>query len=143
MKYSKRQGFSWDQEFKPYVDILRSELKGFSSSGTEPSSAEIFMLCLALGFSSGTAREVPARKTDGPRLSFFQPEQIAVVKAVALADSDSSDILVDEEAVYDIVEKYAAGGLMLLAKAHDSNNNFRDWLRTKLVEYSRQEQKTP
>ena len=139
MKKSKRQGFSWDAEFKPFVDTLKGELKGFSAGGEEPTSVEMFMLCLAIGFSSGTRRETPVRKTDGPRLSYFQADQMALIRAVALAESDSSEILVDEESIYDLAEQFAAGGLMLLANGHETNANFRDWLRSKLADYSRLE----
>jgi hypothetical protein len=136
MKPTKRQGFTWDQEYKNFVDTLRSELKGFSSSGEVPSSTEIFMLCLAVGFASGVKRDVPNRKTDGPRLSFIQPEQMALIKAVGLSEADEADSLIDEDAIYDTAEQYASGGLMLLADAYKSNPNFRDWLRSKLVDYS-------
>jgi len=136
MKPTKRQGFTWDQEYKNFVDTLRSELKGFSSSGDVPSSTEIFLLCLAVGFASGVKRDVPNRKTDGPRLSFIQPEQMALIKAVGLSEADEADSLIDEDAIYDTAEQYASGGLMLLTDAYKSNPNFRDWLRGKLVDYS-------
>lgn len=137
MNRSKRQGFSWDQEFKPTVEHLRVDLKGWGNRGEDPSSAELFLLCLALGFSTGTLRDVPARKTDGPRIDYFQPEQMALIKAVALSEAEAADILIDEDRVYDIVERYAAGGLMLLTQARDSQPNFKDWLRGKLLEYSK------
>jgi len=136
MKPTKRQGFTWDQEYKYFVDTISSELKGFSASGETPSSTEIFMLCLAFGFAAGVKREVPNRKTDGPRLSYIQPEQMALIKAVGLAEAETADALVDEDAIYDIAEQYASGGLMLLADAYKSNPNFRDWLRGKLVDYT-------
>jgi hypothetical protein len=137
MKPTKRQGFTWDQEYKDFVDTLKSELKGFSSSGETPSSTEIFMLCLAIGFASGVKRDVPVRKTDGPRLSFIQPEQMALIKAVGLAEAEEADALIDEDSIYDIAEQYASGGLMLLSDAYKTNPNYRDWLRSKLVDYSK------
>lgn len=136
MKASKRQAFSWDQEYKGFVDTLKSELKGFSSSGEDPTSTEIFMLCMAMGFAAGMKRDVPSRKTDGPRFSYIQPEQMALIKAVGLAEAEEAEALVDEDSIYDVAEQYASGGLMLLADAHKSNANFRDWLRSKLVDYS-------
>ena len=141
MNKSRRQGFSWDQEYKPTVDILRSELKGWGHRGDDPSSAELFLLCLALGFSTGTLRDVPPRKTDGPRLDYFQPEQMALIKALALSEADNAELLIDEDRVYDIVERYAAGGLMLLAQASEAQPNFKEWLRGKLLEYSKFEAK--
>lgn len=137
MKLSKRQGFTWDPEFKPVIESLRSDLKGWGGRGDEPSSAELFLLCLALGFSTGTVRDVPPRKTDGPRIDYFQPEQMSLIKAVALAEADSAEILLDEDRVYDVAEQYASGGLMLLSKAREAEPNFKEWLRMKLLEYSK------
>ena len=136
MKTSKRQGFSWSPDYRESVDELRAQLRGFGNKGEEPSSTELFMLCLSFGFYSGTKGPLPPRKTDGPRLDYIQPEQMAMMKAVALAEAESSELLLDEDAVFDILEEYAAGGLMLLANSL-KEANFQTWIKGKLLEFSR------
>jgi hypothetical protein len=133
---SKRMGFTWDQEYKYAVDELKASLKGFGELKVEPSNLEIFLLCLAFGQSTGTRRAVPPRKTDGPRFEVLGPEHWALVKSVALAESESSSILLNEDEAFDIVEEFAAGGLMLLAQALASEANFQAWILSELLKWA-------
>lgn len=133
---SKRMGFTWDQEYKYAVEELKTSLKGFGELKIEPTNLEIFLLCLAFGHSTGTTRAVPPRKTDGPRFEVFGQEHWALVKSVALAESDSSSILLHEDEAFDIVEGFAAGGLMLLAQALASEANFQAWIQSELLKWA-------
>jgi hypothetical protein len=46
-------------------------------------------------------------------------------------------VLQDEDAVYDIVEQYAAGGLMILANEIAQQKDFGGWLSAKLYTQSK------
>jgi hypothetical protein len=93
---------------------------------------EVFMLCLAIGFEAGLKRPVPPRRTDAVRLSYLKDEDLALFRSIALSDSQNPDVLLNEDSVYDIVEQYAAGGLMILAEKIQKDANFADWLTQKL-----------
>lgn len=136
MKKTARQGLSWDQEYKPYVDQIRNSLKGFGADG-DPTSTELFLLFLAFGVKTGTKRPVPARKTDGPRFEYMSPEQKALIKASSLSVMNDADDLLDEDSVYDEAEMFAGGGLFLLSDAFDKNPDFGTWMKTKLIEFTK------
>jgi hypothetical protein len=61
---------------------------------------------------------------------------MAIFKAIAISDSGSYLILQDEDAVYDIIEQYAAGGLMILANEMKNQGDFSGWLSSKLYTQS-------
>lgn len=138
MKVTKRVGFSWDQDFKHVVNEIRRDLVGYGSdNGGEPSSTELFLLFMAIGYREGVKRPKPASKSDGPRLEFIKPDQKSLIKAIALAESEDSEILLDEDALYDIAEQFAAGGLAILAKMREKPN-FPAWLKGELLKMARE-----
>lgn len=124
---TKRTAFTWDQDYKGAVSDIKDFLKT-KKYGT-PGNPEIFMLCLAVGFESGMKRDVPPRKSDSMRMESLKPDQLAVMRSIALHESKDSEILTRDDAVFDVVEQYAAAGLMLLAKEVQNGSTFR----TKLV----------
>lgn len=136
MNKTARLGLTWDQEYKPYVEQIRESLKGFGVQGT-PTSTELFLLFLAFGFKFGVKRDVPARKTDGPRFEYINDDQKAMIKSVSLAVSGQSDSLLEEDSLYDLAESLAAGGLMMLADAYNKNADFPTWLKRKLAEFTK------
>jgi hypothetical protein len=126
LKKAKRVALSWDQDFKPRIQDLSDAVQKIT--GDSPSNKSLFMICLGIGFTENVKRDVPPRKSDAVRLEFLKSEDVAVLKSVALAQTRDFEVLLDEDAVYDIVESFAAGGLEFLAKELDSQVNFQSWL---------------
>jgi hypothetical protein len=120
---SKRSAFSWDPEFRPFVDDLRDFLR--FKEGGRPGNPETFMICLAVGFDSGVKRDVPPRKSDSMRVADLKKDQFAIMRAVALRETKDSNVLLNDDDVFDIAEQYAAGGLMLLAQKAKEGGDFR------------------
>lgn len=139
-KKSKRTALTWDQDYKPRIDELRDYLdRGLGAKGAA-SNLSIFMLCLGVGFQMKKLRERPVRKSDGPRLEYIMKsgEELATMRAVALAHSQDYEILLDEDKVFDIVEEYAAGGLEIICLEMDKQADFNSWLTTMLFEQLQQ-----
>ncbi|MEY4533540.1 MAG: hypothetical protein RI926_1309 [Actinomycetota bacterium] len=120
---SKRSAFSWDSEYRSFVDDLRDFLR--FKEGGRPGNIETFMMCLAVGFDSGVKRDVPPRKSDSMRIENLKKEHFAIMRAVALRETKDSNVLLNDDAVFDIAEQYAAGGLMLLAQKAKEGGDFR------------------
>ena len=135
MKKTKRTGFTWDQEHKSRIPDIEREIMGWGERENTITNAELFTLCVAVGFATGTERPVPPRRTDSARLDAVGLEALAMLKVVAMAHSDNTEDLMDEDLLYDRIESYAAGGLMLLGDAVAKNKNFKDWLRSQLVDF--------
>lgn len=121
---TKRSAFSWDQEYKDFVDDLKDFLR--FKEGGRPGNPETFMICFAVGFDAGIKRDVPPRKSDSMRIADLKKEQLAIMRAVALNDNKDSNVLLNDDDVFDLVERYAAGGLMLLSQMAKEGGNFRN-----------------
>lgn len=136
MNKSKRVAFSWDPELKPYVDPIRSALSGFGSKDL-PSSTELFLLFMTIGYEAGLRRSVNVRSSDAARFEYINGTQMSLIKSVGLAEAETAEFLLEEDDVFDVAEEYAAGGLWILAQEFDSQRHFADWLKIKLLEFSK------
>lgn len=126
---------SWDEDFKPRLD----DLKFYLQKNTEKnriSNLDLFMICLGIGFDAKQKRPTPPRKTDAVRLADIKEKTLAIWQAIALAETKDPAVLLDEDAMYDIIEQYAAGGLMILSAEMDSQLDFAGWLSAKLYKQS-------
>jgi hypothetical protein len=132
IKKTKRVAFTWDKDYaKPTVDDLKDQLKKITKRTI--SSKEIFMLCLGIGYDQQCMRDVPPRKSDAIRFGDGITESdFALYNAIALSVTKNYLTLLDEDAVYDIVEKFAAGGLMILSKEMNQQPDFNYWLKNLL-----------
>jgi hypothetical protein len=128
---TKRTALSWDPEFKPRVKDLEDYLSR-TTGVNSVSNADLFMLCLAIGFDAGKMRDIPPRKSDAVRISYLKEHHLAIMKSVALAHSKDYTVLLDEDLVFDVVEKYAAGGLEILSVEMDNQIDFVSFLATLL-----------
>jgi hypothetical protein len=133
---SKRVAFTWDQEYKPYVELIKESLHGFGAKDSL-TNTELFILFMCVGFDQGVRRKITGRVSDAARFEYITEMQMSLIKSVGLAEAESADLLLEEDELLTIPEEYAAGGLMLLASAYDSESNFSSWLKTKLVEYTK------
>jgi hypothetical protein len=130
---SKRTALSWDPEFKPVVKDLEDYLERMTGANSV-SNADLFMLCLAVGFEMNKVREVPPKRSDAVRISYLKEPHLAIMKSVALSQTQDHMILMNEDKVYDIVEQFAAGGLEILAIQMKTQVNFETYLSKLLYE---------
>lgn len=85
------------------------------------------MICLSVGWAARVKRPVPPRKTDSVRLSYID-DQIPLFRSIAIADTGSANVLLEDDQVLDIIESYAAAGLEILVHQFDKDPvNFRNW----------------
>jgi len=125
-----RSGTSWDPEVKEFVDDLRQILR--SAEGKPASSAQIFFLGMSFGFFKGVKGPKSPRKADAVRLEYIDESGVARMRMLAVADAQSSDVLESDDAVIDIAEQYANGGLALLRAEKETNPAFSSWLVSEL-----------
>lgn len=78
---------------------------------------EKFLFAMAYGFINKV--KYPIKKKDGFILnSYLRPEDEALLYSLAVTATDSVNILLDLQKIYEIAEEYARGGLKLL---HDES----------------------
>lgn len=126
---TKRTALSWDPEFKPRVKDLEDYLAR-TTGNNSVSNADLFMLCLAVGFEARKLGEIPPRKSDAVRISYLKDHHLAIMKSVALSHSKDYKIILDEDKVFDVVEQYASGGLEILSVEMDNQIDFVSYLAT-------------
>ena len=90
--------------------ILREETSFFQKGG----NPEIFIMAMALGFKKGIKTPLKKGKEGVVRLTYFKEENISMIKAVAIIDTKSVEVLSDKEKIYSIAEEYANTGIKLL-----------------------------
>jgi hypothetical protein len=118
-----------------------SDLKFYLQKNTEKnriSNLDLFMVCLGIGFDAKQKRPTPPRRTDAVRLADIKENTLAIWQAIAIAESGDAKVLLDEDLVFDIIEQYAAGGLMILASEMTNQRDFPGWLSAKLYKQSEQ-----
>ncbi len=76
---------------------------------------EAFLIAMSFGFKNKIRTELKKPKDGFFLLKYLNSEDIALMKAVALADVKKLDILVDESKVFQIVEEYAHSGIKILS----------------------------
>jgi hypothetical protein len=138
VKKTKRLGLSWDEDFKEKL----GDLKFYLQKNTEKnriSNLDLFMVCLGIGFDAKQKRPVPPRRTDAVRLADIKENTLAIWQAIAIAENSDPKVLLDEDQVFDIIEQYAAGGLMILSAEMANQLDFPGWLSSKLYKQSEQE----
>lgn len=73
----------------------------------------VYMAALARGFKDGGRLELNNRE-GFIRLTTLKEKNKAIIKAIAVQEENTLDVLGDKEKVYKIADEYAAGGLQLL-----------------------------
>ena len=77
------------------------------------SNRDLFMLAMFIGFRQGTRTKLKERETY-VRTEYFSNEDISIMKAVAIHESQSLEVLQDLRKVFSIVEEYANCGIKIL-----------------------------
>ena len=139
-KKIKHTALSWDQEYKTHVDYLK--LLCDELSGDKTTNIDVFMVCLGIGFKIRNdikfVRRAPTGGNDVGAIGFINPYQQAIMYAIALVDTDDSDLLLDDDEIYYISEKYAAMGLMYIDDLIKSGKSLRIELQNlTLAEYKK------
>lgn len=96
---------SYEKDFK---DLLEKD-----SPLCKKDSKHIFMMAMVMGFHKGSKVELDKRQ-EFVRTEYLNDDEISLIKAIAINEENDLNILLDEEKVYSIAEKYASGGIKYL-----------------------------
>lgn len=88
-------------------------LKDKDSPFTGNDNKDVFIAAMILGYHEGSKIELKSKEG-----YFFsdnlKPEELALIRAIAVSEEGSLNVLLDEQKVYSIAEQYATGGVNLL-----------------------------
>ena len=106
-----------------YDGMNKEGMLKFKDPGGTRTRKEQFLFAMATGFKSGLRRPIENRDSGGFFLSKdLRGEDMALLNAVALADTGSPEVLVDRPEVFRIAEEYAHAGIRILADKVDSTS---------------------
>lgn len=98
-----------------YHELDEEEMLRSSGKGGERNRKEQFLFAMAVGFVNGVKR--PLETKEGFFLAKdLRPDDEALLKAVALADTGRPEVLLDLYEVFRIAEEYAHAGITLLVE---------------------------
>lgn len=89
---------------------------------------DVFMWAVVLGYQSGERRPLEGKKVTIFRWAqLSQQVDIPLLKALAIAETNDVEILMDQDAILSIAEEYANRGIQKLSYSNDlvlDNNQF-------------------
>lgn len=95
-------------DFKKLNDKLQ---KDSPFAGSE--NKDIFLAAMVTGYHEGG--RVPLKTKEGYIMkTYLHPEDLALIRAIAIAEENNLNVLLDEQKVFSIAEEYAAGGIQIL-----------------------------
>ena len=130
MKKVQRKVIHIEEEFKKFCDKIESE-GPFKGSAHH----EVFMMALVLGFNERKTKKIKKRLSGGFfREDTFNPDERALICAIAIADTNNLSILKEEniDDRYNIAEEYATAGFSILRDKLALSGTFQKKLELEL-----------
>ena len=73
---------------------------------------DVFMWAASLGYKKGERKSIQGKRTTIFRWAQLSPQtDIPLIKAMAIANCDDVDVLLDQENILNVVEEYANAGI--------------------------------
>jgi len=125
MKKASRTALSWPKEFRDNIEPLeqlRSALK--LGGGRSISNGQLFLIAAILAFNEGkiAAEKIP-NSNNSVRVVDLKDQQRRVLEAIAVSTQQSRKVLLTEDEIFDIAERYASEGLKILFKERESRTS--------------------
>jgi hypothetical protein len=121
---SGRTALSWPKEYKDNIEPLAQMRTALRLGGGRPiSNGQLFLIAAILAFNAGKigADKIPSAN-NSVRVADLK-EHRRILEAMAVSTSQSRKVLLTEDEVFDIAERYAAEGLKMLFEARQSRTS--------------------
>ena len=131
MKKSTRTILEFDQRQLEDVAKLR---EAFSlSDGKVISNKEIFLIAMGFGFTA--KNKLPDFKNSGTgvRLEYFDAQDNVLFAALQVTETNDEKSLLEIEALYDLAQLYAGGGIAILLEHLQQETDFNEWFASHVV----------
>lgn len=97
-------------------------------------SKDLFLWAVSVGFKKGGRKTVEGKKVSAFKWSQLNHDQdIAVLKAIAVASSDDVSVILDQAEIIRISEEYANSGIHILAEALSGDSEPPLWAFLKMM----------
>ena len=90
-----------------------NRLKATDSPFAGSQNKDVFIAAMVIGYYEGSRVKIK-RKEGYVRESYLNPEDLALINALAVSEEGNLNVLLDAQKVFSIAEEYATGGIRLL-----------------------------
>lgn len=121
MKKSSRTALSWPRQYRDNIEPLQQMRAALRlGGGRSISNGQLFLIAAILAFNAGqiSSEKIPAANNSVRVVDL--KNQRRILEAIALSTQQSRRVLLTEDEVFDIAEKYASEGLRILFEARES-----------------------
>ena len=101
-----------DSDREVYEKIVKDKLGPFKGKDNK----HVFMVAISYGLKFGKRTPLNSKKYGFIRREYLSKEELSIIKAIAVNEGQSLDILLDKAELYKIAEEYANTGIKLLKK---------------------------
>jgi len=100
-----------EKDLEDFNKLLDDNESPFNKSARKT----VFLVAMAIGFHEMIKEELKdVKMIDYDRVAYLAPGEKALIKAIAVADKNDLQVLLNPKEVYLIAEEYAAGGIKIL-----------------------------
>lgn len=131
--------FSINEKNKKDYDRLKDKDSPFSDND----NWELFMMALIVGYESGTPIALE-KKLGYAQAVTFDETDLSIIKAIAVKETGSLDVLINKSKVFSIAEQYANAGIELLVEKvfNGEYGNCVNRINSRLVDFFEKNIKT-
>ena len=131
MKKSTRTILEFDQ--RQLEDVAKVREAFSLSDGKVISNKEIFLIAMGFGFTA--KNKLPDFKNSGTgvRLEYFDAQDDVLFAALQVTETNDEKSLLEIEALYNLAQLYAGGGIAILLEHLQQETDFNEWFASHVV----------
>jgi hypothetical protein len=132
MKPTKRTFLAFDERQLKQIETLQESLTAMAQEAKVISNKDFFLIAMGVGFAAKNPLHDMKRSNNGVRIQYLLPDDNVLLASLQAAETNDPSSLLQIEELYDLAERYAAGGIAILWERHQSERDFAEWFASYL-----------
>jgi hypothetical protein len=133
MKPTKRTVLAFDERQLKQIEQLQETLTSIAQEAKVISNKDFFLIAMGVGFAAKNSVQDLKRSNNGVRIQYLLPADNVLLASLQSAETRNPASLLEIEELYDLAERYAAGGVAILWDHHQSERDFGEWFASFLM----------
>jgi hypothetical protein len=133
MKPTKRTVLAFDERQTKQIEQLQETLTVIAQEAKVISNKDFFLIAMGVGFAAKNPINDVKRSNNGVRIQYLLPADNVLLASLQSAETGDPRSLLQIEDLYDLAERYAAGGVAILWDRHQSERDFGEWFASFLM----------
>lgn len=127
MKPTKRTFLAFDERQLKQIETLQETLTAIAHETKVISNKDFFLIAMGVGFAARNPLTDIKRSNNGVRIQYLLPADNVLLASLQAAETKDPNSLLQIEELYDLAERYSAGGVAILWERHQSERDFAEW----------------